>query len=249
MSESAFDFGHGLHHMHETGLNPFTGDYIASISDARIREIVLAYSSNLGRMVIFATAPMAMVAAGDALRFAGDKARLSIWGNLDRRGPEDPKDSRWTEAFGIAWEEWLRAVSDDPAYYANATLEAAYILDLLCQEKTHNHPLDFLQYAITVEAIWHGVVTSAWTAFEVLAGDLWEAASTFIPRNLLNWPVSGRSRCPNRRSPLSDSSNRMTIRSRGIEWSGWNTSKNTTTICPRSWGHSIARTGGTTSKS
>lgn len=120
-------------------------------------------------------APVSLVFLSRAQQEAIDEACIDVWGTLDPRPSDDPKKPEFDEALAARWRSFLAKMAD-PTEHGNRLFVAMGNLDQLQKIDTDVRK--------GLEAILRGMVTATWTAFEVMASDLWEAALNAKPAGL-----------------------------------------------------------------
>lgn len=159
---------------------------VASLSNGAVREIASAFLNNIEQLREAALTPLLLVVYARAQQSVIDQACISVFGDLQNRSTDDPRIEEFNGATRDNWIRWQEA-NESPEAFGERIFLAAGELDQLQDV----HP----SVSRGLEATLRGVVLGAWTAFEVLASDLWEAAVNAHPKTLasLRGDVSVRS--------------------------------------------------------
>ena len=148
---------------------------LAVLRDPAIADTAKAFLSNIEQLGEAALTPLLLVVYARAQQSINDQACLQVFGDLESRTLDDPRVEEFTAAAKQHWARWDAANSPADAFGQQIFL-AAGELDQLQDGQ--------LSVRRGLEATLRGIVLGAWTAFEVLSSDLWEAAVNAYPRKL-----------------------------------------------------------------
>jgi hypothetical protein len=152
-----------------------------SVRTPSIVTIARAFASNLDRPFQLATS-LPIICFRSALRETWQsKARFSVFGNLDTEPTSEVQRAALLDALKTISSKWFESHAGTPAQSQELLNEAwPYGLWLLNEMATAEVQPNPIRNSIT--AILSSVLLGSWTAFEVLAGDLWVAALNDRPR-------------------------------------------------------------------
>lgn len=153
-----------------------SGEFPQRISNERIRDVAAAFLANATRVVQAATAPIEIVFWSRIQQTAIDEACLEVWGDLAPRKQDDPLKFRFDEVMARLRQEFLEQVEQNPNEHAERLFLAAVHLEGFQRGN--------VEIREGLAAVLRGMVTGMWTAFEVLASDLWEEALNAHPKGL-----------------------------------------------------------------
>lgn len=161
------------------------------LRDPKLSEVAAAFLANLDQVAKAAMAPLLIVVFSRAQQAVIDQACLEVFGDLANRSADDPKKSTFDEAVARHWTDWHKQTSD-PTNFGERIFLAAGELDQL-------QKID-IDIRKGLEATLRGMVTGIWTAFEVMAADLWEASLNANPSDLasLKGSISPLTQTPKR---------------------------------------------------
>ena len=148
---------------------------LGSLHDLEIRDTAKAFLNNIEQLGEVGLTPLLLVAYARAQQSIVDQACLQVFGNLESRPIDDHRIEEFNAAIKDHRVQW-EAANSSPDAFGQSIFLAAGELDQL---------QDF-QVSVRrgLEATLRGIVLGAWTAFEVLTSDLWEAAVNAYPRKL-----------------------------------------------------------------
>src|SRR5882724_8577934 len=153
-----------------------TDDLLASIEHEQIRDVAAAFIANVSRVVEAAAAPISIIFWSRVQQEAIDEAHLEVWGDLLPRKVDDALKPQFDQTIARLRQKFRDEVEADPNEYGNRLFLAAGQLEVFQKND--------MGIRTGLDAILRGMVTGMWTAFEVLASDLWEAALNAHPAGL-----------------------------------------------------------------
>ncbi|QEL16352.1 hypothetical protein [Limnoglobus roseus] len=164
-----------------------------------IRAIGESFDANLRRIRMAATLPhIIRTITRHSAQYSADAAH-EVWGD-DARKPHGPSDPKWQEFVGKI-NTRFEARANAPATTKDA--EEAFDLDIGFLNLLESLPSnDSLNCSDGFRAIKAGAVAGIWTAFEILASDLWVEALNSHPAELADLAGKNPKAMPRDREPL-----------------------------------------------
>jgi hypothetical protein len=147
-----------------------------SICHERIRHIAAAFIANVSGVSQAAIAPMEILFWTRTQQTAIDEAHLEVWGDLVSRKHDDPLTPEFEKAMVRLRQKFSDEVEANPTAFGERMFLAAGQLEVFQKNNA--------QIREGLAAVLRGMVTGMWTAFEVLASDLWETALNIYPAEL-----------------------------------------------------------------
>lgn len=142
------------------------------VRNSKLRDVAKAFVANITRAVQAARAPIELVLLSRAHQRATDEAYFEVCGNLAYIKPDDHRVTRLEEVIARLRSEFQAARKDNSDHLEQAM---AY-LDLY---QDYSEEIYF-----GLGSVLGGLIVGVWTAFEVLAADLWENAINEHPAEL-----------------------------------------------------------------
>lgn len=173
--ESTIRFEHWFHPAAAVELP--TDELLVSIQHEKIRDVAAAFMANATRVVEAAQAPISIIFWSRAQQTAIDEAHLEVWGDLVPRKMDDARKPQFDQAMARLRQKFRDEVEADPNEYGNRLFLAAGELEM--------YQKNDVGIRTGLGAVLRGMVTGMWTAFEVLASDLWETALNVHPAGLV----------------------------------------------------------------
>jgi hypothetical protein len=151
-------------------------DLVTRIKSVPLKDVAASYSANIARLHSLIDLPATLIYFSKVIEHHADKTNLVVFGVLDPVEITPEKDREWKDRMAASVAEW--AHSTDAASHQR---EFVRIGQGSLPSMLRNGGAE-LQRGF--EAILIGQITGVWTAFETLAGDLWEVALNMRPHGL-----------------------------------------------------------------
>lgn len=148
-------------------------DVLDIVTVPGLRAPVVAFNNNLSRLRSLNALPVTMAWVSRLAQRITDECLDEVMGDF-RKNANDEQDAELKQLFSEKWAEWFRVTEERSSRAAFVQKFGVDTLNML-----HGAPL-----WNGLEAVLIAQLTGAWTAFETLAGDLWEAALNVHPRGL-----------------------------------------------------------------
>lgn len=140
----------------------------------QIHPAVLAFHSSVHSLACLASLPASIALVGMDTEFSITHARIRVYKTIQWTEGESKDERMWNEINAIAAER--RKIRREKNAVNDDTRRCALLLDDCCIQ---NQPA-----AAGVHALISSLVIGMWTAFEVLASDLWEESLNCHPGTL-----------------------------------------------------------------
>lgn len=191
--ESTIHFEHWFHPAAAVELP--TAELLVPIQHEKLRNVAAAFIANVTQVVEAARAPIEIAFWSRAQQTAIDEAHLEVWGDLVSRKMDDARMPEFDQALARLRQKFQDEVEANPNEFGKGMFLAMGQLEVYQKNNAG--------IRAGLGAVLRGMVTGTWTAFEVLASDLWESALNAHPAGLAELKGKRPDSMPTPKKPFS----------------------------------------------
>jgi hypothetical protein len=170
-------------------------DLLLSIHHEKVRDVAAAFITNVTQVVEAARAPIEIAFWSRAQQTAIDEAHVEVWGDLMPRRMDDAQMPEFDQALARLRQKFQDEVEANPNEYGERMFRAMGQLEVFQKNNA--------AIRTGLGAVLRGMVSGMWTAFEILASDLWETALNAHPAGLAELKGKRTDSTPPPKKPFS----------------------------------------------